>query len=374
MKHTILTLLLCALAVLIPAAGAAAKGDTVNRAEWMAGHYGIMTHWFVYPDLALPEGTQEERTAWFNEQVDAFDVKTLMKQFDETGAEWLIFTLAQSNGYFNSANPFLDRVYPGHTPKRDLGLEIAREVKKRGKRFIIYLPGQFNNTDQYAKGLEEAFCWKKGEDNSVNPEFEDCMAALFEGYARKYGRLCDGWWIDGCYHELHREKWDWERWCRAMRSGNPDSAVALSDGSFCIGILKPLYDGCDYFGGETHDIEKGMIRIDATIGPKEDYGEGKKFYLNDEGYVRVKGERPRFFVPATQYICGQQLQSLMCLDQPWSEMPVEWNSYSAEELAMLARNMKRARGGLTINIPNTGNGSLQQSTVDKVAEMGRLIK
>ncbi len=365
-------LILCA--VCLCAAGAYAKGDKMNRAEWMAGRYGIMTHWFVYPDLALPEGTPEERTAWFNAQVDAFDVKTLMKQFDETGADWLIFTLAQSNGYFNSANPFLDRVYPGHTPRRDLGMEIAREVKKRGKRFIIYLPGQFNNTDQYADGLEEAFRWRSGEDNSENGEFEDCMVALFEGYSKKYGSLCDGWWIDGCYHELHKEKWDWERWCRAMRSGNPDAAVALSDGSFCIGILKPLYEGCDYFGGETHDIEKGMIRTDATIGPKEDYGEGKKFYLSEDGYVRVRGQRPKYFVPAVQYICGQQLHSLMCLDQPWSEMPVEWNSYSPEELAMLARNMKRAGGALTVNIPNTGTGALRQSTVDKVAEMGRLIK
>ncbi|MBP5275077.1 MAG: alpha-L-fucosidase, partial [Abditibacteriota bacterium] len=293
MVYIKMTTLLASLLLFCLAAGTL-YAQNPGRAEWMAGRYGMMTHWFVYPDLALPDASQEERTRWFNEQVDRFDTKTLMKQFDESGADWLIFTLAQGNGYFNSANAFLDKEFPGHTPERDLGMEIAKEVKKRGKRFILYLAGQVNGCDKMCSGIEEVFCWKTGEDNSENTAFENRICALFEAYSRKYGRLCDGWWIDGVYGNHHKGKWHFDKWFAAFRAGNPQSAVALSDAGFCKGILTNLCPGNDYFAGETHLIEHGYIRIDPLVGAAEDYGDGKRFY-RENGKVRAQGRRPEYF-------------------------------------------------------------------------------
>ena len=53
-----------------------------------------MTHYLPTP----PPGSKAERQAWLDRTVDAFDLPAYMRQFDETGADWLIFTLIQNNG------------------------------------------------------------------------------------------------------------------------------------------------------------------------------------------------------------------------------------------------------------------------------------
>ena len=66
-----------------------------NRAAWMAqGGYGVITHYLVTPK----GGTPQDRTADLNRIVDGFDLDYFIKQFDESGADWLIFTLRQGTG------------------------------------------------------------------------------------------------------------------------------------------------------------------------------------------------------------------------------------------------------------------------------------
>ena len=88
---------------------------TPNRAAWMArGTFGMMTHY-----LLQPKGkTQAEQTADLNRMVDQFDVDHYIRQFQETGADWLIFTLGQTTGYLCSPNATIDVKNPGHTPRR----------------------------------------------------------------------------------------------------------------------------------------------------------------------------------------------------------------------------------------------------------------
>ena len=112
---------------------------TPNRAAWMAqGGFGLMTHYLVSPKGSTPQ----EKTADLNRIVDGFDVDQYMRQFDESGADWLIFTLGQGTGYLSSRNEFIDRLEAGFSPHRDLIPEIGRQLHQRGKRLIIYLPGR----------------------------------------------------------------------------------------------------------------------------------------------------------------------------------------------------------------------------------------
>ena len=125
--------------VLLLAAGALPAEQAKNRAAWMAeGSYGVMVHYLITPRGDTPEA----RAADFNRTIDGFDVKRFLKQIDESGADWLIFTIGQNTSYYNSPNAFLDSRLPGHTPKRDLVLEIARGLHAQGKRFIAYLPAE----------------------------------------------------------------------------------------------------------------------------------------------------------------------------------------------------------------------------------------
>ncbi len=123
---------------------------TPNRAAWMAqGTFGIMTHYLITPKGSTPQ----ERTADLNRIVDQFDLVRYMKQFDETGADWLIFTLGQGTGYLSSRNDFIDRLEGGFTPHRDLIGEIGKQLKRRGKRLIVYLPGAHTGADPMVKRL-----------------------------------------------------------------------------------------------------------------------------------------------------------------------------------------------------------------------------
>src|SRR5512141_82676 len=96
---------------------------TPNRAAWMAqSTFGMMTHYLITPKGSTPQ----ERTADLNRVVDQFDVDRYLKQFDETGAGWLIFTLGQGTGYLSSRNDDIDRLEGGFTPRRDLMGEIGK--------------------------------------------------------------------------------------------------------------------------------------------------------------------------------------------------------------------------------------------------------
>ena len=124
-----------------------------HRADWMSkGSFGLMVHYLISP----VGNTPEEKTADFNRTVDAFDVSRFVRQFNSTGADWLIFTIGQNTSYYNSPNSFLDARLPGHTPRRDLVLEIATKLKASGKRFIAYMPAEL----AAPADLHEAFGWR----------------------------------------------------------------------------------------------------------------------------------------------------------------------------------------------------------------------
>ena len=66
------------------------------RAAWMPqGSFGVMTHYLIQPKGDSPA----EKTAELNRIVDRFDLDHYIRQFQETRADWLIFTLGQCTGY-----------------------------------------------------------------------------------------------------------------------------------------------------------------------------------------------------------------------------------------------------------------------------------
>ena len=102
------------------------------------GSFGVMTHYLISPQGA----TLAEKTADLNRTVDAFDVEGYVGQIEQTGADWVIFTLGQGTGFLSSRSEFIDRLEAGYTPTRDLLPELGKRLHERGKRLIIYLPGR----------------------------------------------------------------------------------------------------------------------------------------------------------------------------------------------------------------------------------------
>ena len=337
---------------------------TRPRAEWLAeGSYGVMVHYFPTP----MGNTPSELTADFNRKLDAFDLDTFINQFEETKADWLIFTMGQNTGYFNSPNAWLDGRAAGFTPRRDLMLAIAQRVKQRGKRFIIYIsaqaPQSYTPLNQLAIAeVQQAFAWDK-KDLSA---FTDRYLEFVKAYALKFGKLCDGWWFDGCYPTMFKPDTDWSRWTAASRAGNPDAIVAFNDGAFCAGKEKPVSPLQDYHAGEVHLLEQGRIRFDYIASIDQE--------VNADGYLVMKGatQPPKHYMPTAQYVDGVQWHALVPVDSTFTPtVPLKYTSYSPATLIQFVRDCRQVRGAVTYNLPVGPDGHIPPSTAEKMGLVGQ---
>jgi len=356
MKKTLIILFLLTLCTTLCMSQDFDKAPNSKRAEWMSkGTYGMMTHYLISPQ----GNTEAEKTADFNKTIDNFDLNLYMKAFDASKADWLIFTIGQNTGYWNSPNSVIDSKVPGRTPNRDLVLEVAKAVKKRGKHFIAYLPGEAEALPE--QKLKDAFNWNDGR-----MDFFFTWEKFLREYSLKLGKNCDGWWIDGCYPQIHQGKFDWSIWAKAMRAGNPNSIVAFSDASYCVGNLKNLTSENDYFPGEVHATEDGFIRIDPLFGDT---------YLDDNGKIRLYATPPKFFVPKGKYLDGALLHALVPLDSTFNPaVKNEWTYYPVEDMIRLAHSFDEVGGAITFNVPVEKTGEIPQSSVDKLIAIGNSFK
>ena len=344
--------------VLLLAAGALPAEQAKNRAAWMAeGSYGVMVHYLITPRGDTPEA----RAADFNRTIDGFDVKRFLKQIDESGADWLIFTIGQNTSCYNSPNAFLDSRLPGHTPKRDLVLEIARGLHAQGKRFIAYLPAEV----AAPADLHEVFAWS-AEDKA---EFHKRYTSFVRDYAVKLGKLCDGWWFDGCYPAppFNAGGYPWEMWMQASRAGNPDAAVALNDGSFCTGRLTAVSPLQDYLSGEVHLLEDGKIRTDFVGGPPQKRSDRK---------VRGQGqEAVTYYMPASRTVQGVQWHALVPLFLPFNPaIPGNLLEYPDDDLFAFLRDVKAVEGAVTFNVPIANDGIIPGKPAAQLKRIGKFLR
>ncbi len=349
-------------ALLLTVAGAATvraedAATAKHRAAWMAdGSYGVMTHYLISPAGDTPEA----KTAAFNKTVDAFDLDFFMKQFEDSRADWLIFTIGQNTGYYCSPNAFLDRALPGHTAKRNLALEIAERVHKLGKHFIAYLPAEVAAQTQE---VHQAFGWVEPERREYLGRYQQFV----RDYATALGKNCDGWWFDGCYDGIHKGQWDWKTWCDAARAGNPEAAIAFNDGSFCVGREKPVSPLQDYHAGEVHLLENSQIRFDF-MGPAKDV------YQTDKGLFRLRGKEPVYYMPKSQFVEGVQWHALVPIDSSFMAPTIPDQHYEDGALLKFLQDCKKVRGAVTFNLPiDTANGHIPAATAAQVKRLGETL-
>jgi len=327
-----------------------------NRAAWMAqGSYGMMVHY-----LMKPQGSSaEERTADLNRTVDSFDLGYFMGQFDQTGADWLIFTLAQGTGYLSSKNEFIDKLQQGISPNRDLIGEIGEALHKRGKRLIVYLPGAHAGADPVMKKL-----LGQGTEGYAERHNE-----LIRHYSLKLGRNLDGWWFDSCRPQSNAA---WQKEMEACRAGNPHSVTAFSGAEFCAaGTIKPLCPIEDYHAGEIHLLEDGKIRTDFVYPP----GQGNVIVTAD-GKLRKRGQEAKFYMPDSQFIDNVQWHCLLPVDQTFNPaVPNQYCHYTDKELFRFVDDVKSVGGAITINVPiDRTNGHIPRDTHSQLVRLGEHLK
>lgn len=329
----------------------AAPQEPKNRAAWMAqGTFGLMTHYLVTPKGATPE----EKTADLNRTIDRFDLDHYIAQFQETGADWLIFTLGQCTGYLCSPNPVLDAKSPGRTPRRDLALEIAKRLEPLGKRLILYLPS--------AQNPDPAICEAFGGGDVCTENYFEFLRQ----YSLKFGPLHHGWWFDACGPNPDAY---WHKYLAALRAGNPDAAVAFSGAEFCCGgPINPICRLADYHAGEIHLLERGQIRRDF-LAP------GSEILVTPDGLLRKKGQEARYYLPDSGMIDGMQWHCLLPIDLTFNPaVPNQFCHYTDKELQAFVSRIKKVGGAITINVPlEVENGHIPVDTHSQVVRMSKAL-
>ena len=335
------------------AADSATPSDTrpdgkPNRAAWMArGSYGVMVHYLIKPKGNTPE----EKTADLNRIVDRFDVEQFVSQIEKARADWLLFTLGQTTGYFCAPNAYLDAKGAGHTPRRDLVREIAQALQKRNKRLMLYLAAGCTRDPAY----RDILGWGSKGDYERYLQF-------VQSYSERYGETVSGWWFDGCGR---RPDEAWRKWIAATRAGNPNTAVAFSGAEFCCG--GPLTPCCpleDYHAGEIHLLEDDKIRRDF-LPPGGDI-------IVQNGKLRKRGQEARYYLPDAQFIDNVQWHCLLPIDQTFNPaVPNQFCHYSDRELFQFVRQIKRVGGAITINVPlDQADGRIPEDTHAQLVRLG----
>jgi hypothetical protein len=323
-----------------------------NRAAWMArGTYGVMTHYLLQPKGATPE----ERTANLNKIVDRFDVDRYVRQIEESGADWLIFTLGQTTGYLCSPNAYLDDRAPGITSRRDIVMEVARRLKGVGKRLILYLPSE----QQADPAIKAALGY--GTEGYPGRYFE-----FLRAYSLQFGKLHQGWWFDGC--GPHPDEY-WKEWMAAVRAGNPDAVVAFSGAEFCGGgPIDPICKLEDYHAGEIHLLEDGKIRRDF-LPPGGDI-------IVTNGKLRLRGQEARLYMPEGPFLDGVQWHCLLPIDLTFNPaVPNQFCHYTDKELLQFVRDIKRIGGAITINVPiDVETGHIPEDSLVALTRLGRNLR
>ena len=329
MKHKFKTWL--AVALLLALSGGVATfaeedpyREKKQRTSWLADlDFGTMHHFLIYP----PGKTEQEKSEGMNRIVDGFDVQAFMNDFDRSGADWLIFTIGQNSSYYCAPNSVLDERLPGHTSRRDLIQEIGSEVKKRNKRFNLYLPAETRHNTPEMELIRRAFGWKPGDQS----EFRTRYTAFIREYSERYGTMVDGWWFDGS--QVDRSVFgDFSEWLAACRAGNPGAIVAFNPGP----ALKEFGEHEDYMAGEIFEL-------------------------------------PPPFMPTSQYLrYGVQYHALLPINSRF--VGNHAHCYTDEELFDWYFKIRAVRGAVTFAVHYSGSGKGNEESIQQCRRLRDLLE
>lgn len=231
----------------------------------------------------------------WNAQVDAFDVDGLVEQLKAVNPGYFFLTVGQNTGFYCAPNA----VYEGYAgcglnarcSRRDLPLEIGEKLRKHGIRLMLYINGVAPHADEAAaKGLGcEALAYADpvhGPENNgwcdwgVTPLFNQRWCEVYAEWAKRYGDLVSGWWVDGCYKHVGFKEEHVAAYKRAFRTGNPAAICAFNGG-----VRTPVhawFEADDYTAGEIDSnfpVGRTLYSQDKIAFLKPGDADGAQFHI-----------------------------------------------------------------------------------------------
>ena len=263
----------------------AREAPAVEKERWLQKTgFGLMFHY---------EAFRNHTSKSYNRTVDSFDVSRFADAVESTRCGHVIFVIGQHWGKYcapNSAYEKLLGVKNGvWTSKRDLILEIGRELAERDIKLIIYMTARapmrhyeiiksMGDTLPSINGKpagpkvnplshpRKVKGFLRSENQAPNPTFLKNWGEVCGEWSKRYGKLVSGWWFDGykmemkeAYEGLKKEKHNIDTWVAAVRSGNPAAELAFNAGAHPILSLCTRGKLCPhqtFTSGENHGFHQ----------------------------------------------------------------------------------------------------------------------
>ncbi|MBC8349863.1 MAG: alpha-L-fucosidase [Verrucomicrobia bacterium] len=257
----------------------AGKGRWLERTG-----YGLMFHY---------EAFRNHTPQSYNKAVDSFNVVRFADSVKSSGAGHVIFVVGQHWGKYcapNSAYEKLLGVPNGvWTSRRDLIMEIGKELVKRDVRLILYMTARapmrhykviksmgdtLPSINGKSVGPEvdpmshprKVKGFSRSENQAPNSTFLKNWGDVCGEWSKRYGKLVSGWWFDGykmemkdAYESLKKESYNIDTWVTAVLSGNPEAELAFNAGAHPILSLCTKGKLCPhqtFTSGENHDFHQ----------------------------------------------------------------------------------------------------------------------
>jgi hypothetical protein len=257
----------------------AGKGRWLERTG-----YGLMFHY---------EAFRNHTPQSYNKAVDSFNVVRFADSVKSSGAGHVIFVVGQHWGKYcapNSAYEKLLGVPNGvWTSRRDLIMEIGKELAKRDVRLILYMTARapmrhykviksmgdtLPSINGKSVGPEvdpmshprKVKGFSRSENQAPNSTFLKNWGDVCGEWSKRYGKLVSGWWFDGykmemkdAYESLKKESYNIDTWVTAVLSGNPEAELAFNAGAHPILSLCTKGKLCPhqtFTSGENHDFHQ----------------------------------------------------------------------------------------------------------------------
>jgi hypothetical protein len=341
------TLSVVAAAVIPRPTTAAERTDWFRQAGW-----GLMAHYLGAPPSS--SGGAELTAEVWNRQIDAFDVDGLADQVASTGAGFLLFTIGQNSGHYCAPNETYDEyvgISPSKCSRRDLIADLAKALKSRDIRLMVYLPSGAPAADHVAR---KELGWRWGRPGGWQlpgeavggrlAEFQRKWEAVIREWSLRWGRDVAGWWIDGCYFADDMYRFDDEPnfagFAAALRAGNPESIVAFNPGVRIPVVAHTRHE--DYAAGEV-TLNRLAEAVESCPGR----------------WIEQDGAKIQFHV-------------LTFLGQSWcrGERP-QW---SDEQVIGVTKQIIEKGGVITYDVPIQKSGLIPQPFVAQLQAVGRAVK
>ncbi|MBQ7256180.1 MAG: alpha-L-fucosidase [Abditibacteriota bacterium] len=303
----------------------------------LGGGYGLGFHWTTW------NVDQNGVDIPFEEQVNNFDLNFFINQAKELGASHVLVTNCHQYQFPAGPNPYIDKLIPNRTCKRDLMGELSEALAKEGIKFIMY----------YHHGCDGAHqdpdWWKAcGAGDFYSDTFYKNYIDIVSYFGERYGKKIDAYWFDAGYGLFRRGVVPWEALSKAAKVGNPDRLITYNPGVRSWGLYTPYQD---YYSGETHYFD------DLPVGEKTNTGLDWYAFMALHKWVEDP-DNPD---------CAQWGIDGTCYDKQ------DWDISDSKKMAEFVKAYNAIGSTVTFNMLCYADGSIHPVDVKAIQEMRKYL-